>query len=78
VVEVVAPTQVRAPTRDDLAGVVARVVARVPKAFARTTEDEADGAADDALARCQRAALARGSDGVIGAKDGAGRERLLR
>jgi hypothetical protein len=109
---------VRAPTRDDLAGVVARVVARVAKAFARTTGDEADGAADDALAGCQRAALARGSYGVvrddgaveaseatdtarfgrrppkaqvaetegfnlhasvvIGAKDGAGRERLLR
>ena len=56
---------VRAPTRDDLAGVVARVVARVAKAFARTTGDEADGAADDALAGCQRAALARGSYGVV-------------
>jgi len=109
---------VRAPTRDDLAGVVARVVARVAREFARTTEDEADGAEDDALAGCQRVALARGSyavvrdDGaveaseavdtarfgrrppkaqvaeaegfnlhasvVIGAKDGVGRERLLR
>jgi len=109
---------VRAPTRDDLAGVVARVVRRVAKAFARTMENEADGAEDDALAGCRRAALARGSYGVvrddgaveaseavdtarfgrrppkaqvaetegfnlhasvvIGAKDGAGRERLLR
>ncbi len=109
---------VRAPTRDDLAGVVARVVARVAKAFARTAEGEGEGAEDDALAGCQRAALARGSYGVvrddgaveaseaadaarfgrrppkaqvaedegfnlhasvvIGAKDVAGRERLLR
>ena len=42
---------VRAPTRDDLAGVVARVVARVAKAFARTTEDEADGAGRERLLR---------------------------
>lgn len=56
---------VRAPTRDDLAGVVARVVARVAKAFAQRAEDEGEGAADDALAGCRRAALARGSYGVV-------------
>ena len=107
---------VRAPTRDDLSGVVARVVGRVERAFARLGPP--GDAEDDALAGCQRAALARGGYGVvradgaveagdavdtarfgrrppkaqvaetegfnlhasvvIGAKDGAGRERLLR
>jgi hypothetical protein len=56
---------VRAPSRDDLAAVVARVVARVAKAFARTTVDEGEGGADDALDGCRRAALARGSYGVV-------------
>jgi hypothetical protein len=59
---------VRAPTRDDLSGVVARVVGRVERAFARLGPP--GDAEDDALAGCQRAALARGGYGVVRA-DGA-------
>ena len=61
------------PTRDDLAGVLTRVVGRLARAFERRGAGQGgegdEGEAGDALAGCLRAALARGT---YGKADGGG------
>ena len=55
------------PRREDLAGVLERVVRRVAKSLAREVDDESedDEGSDDPLRGCRRAAVARGTYGSV-------------